>query len=102
MKATNIEWDIDECGVIDDILDYASKEEIAKLLGADIHEIWNMDEDDLFDLVSTALCWYPDLMKDYLKLPSSVELPAEMDKNDAEEWLSVTYGCWLHRFDLVA
>lgn len=101
MKAVNIDWDTDEQEATEDVLDYASKKEIADLLGAETYEIENMNEDDLYDFIRDAFHHYPGLMDDYFGLPSSVDIPNNVDEDDIADWLSNIYGSCIRGFDLI-
>ena len=101
MKAVNIDWDIDERDLTDEVLDYATDQEIAELLGTEAYQIKNMNEDDLYDLVRDAFHHRPGLMDDYLGLPSAVEIPEGMEEEEIADWLTEKYEYCLRGFDLI-
>ena len=101
MKAINIDWDTDEQDVAEEVLDYASQKEIADLLKVDEKEIANINRDDLYDLIRDTFHHRPGLMDDYLGLPSSVEIPEDVEKNEIADWLTYTYEYCVRNFELV-
>ena len=101
MKAINIDWDTDEQDVAEEVLDYASQKEIADLLKVDEKEIANINRDDLYDLIRDTFHHRPGLMDDYLGLPSSVEIPEDVEKNEIADWLTYTYDYCVRNFELV-
>ena len=101
MKAINIDWDTDEQDVAEEVLDYASQKEIADLLKVDEKKIANINQDDLYDLIRDTFHHRPGLMDDYLGLPSSIEIPENVEKNEIADWLTSTYEYCIRGFELI-
>ncbi len=101
MKATNIKWDVDEQDLTEEVLDYATKKEIAELLGTETHEIHNMNKDDLYELVRDAFHRDCNLMYEYLSLPTTVDVPKSVTEEDVADWLSNEYEYLHDGFELV-
>lgn len=95
MKATDIKWDVDEQDLTEEVLDYATEKEIAELLGTETHKIHNMNKDDLYELVRDAFHRDHNLIYEYLGLPTTVDVPKSVTKEDVADWLSNEYE-YLH------
>lgn len=95
MKATNIKWDVDEQDLTEEVLNHATEKEIAELLGTETHKIHNINKNDLYELVLDALHRDRKLAYDYLGLPTTVDIPESVAKEDVADWLSNEYE-YLH------
>ena len=99
-KATDIEWDVD-MDTVYDILDETSDEDIAKLLGTTVGKVEDMMAVEVHEAVRDKFHHCPGAMYDFLNLPESVDVPAEIVSQsfciddiiqDMADWLSDTYG----------
>ena len=101
MKATNIKWDVDEQDLTEEVLNHATEKEIAELLGTETHKIHNINKDDLYELVQDAFHRDYNLMYDYLSLPTTVDVPKSVTKEEVADWLSNEYEYLHDGFELV-
>ncbi len=103
MRATNIDWDINNEDIFCYLADFNSnRADLAEVLNVPVSEIPSRME-ARFDYLKDRIHHCPALIYDLWDLPEEVELPEaaeEWEDGEIADYLSDTFGFCLNGFDL--